>query len=80
LAGLPERQREYLSLLVAGFSYREIAELSGGRTLTNVNKHLAKARDRVAPAGVNGVIAPGPHASGWPELVGGAMSDSRCPP
>ena len=44
LASLPERQREDLTLLVAGFSYEEIRELTGGRTFTNVNKHLAKAR------------------------------------
>ena len=47
LAELPERQRQDLVLLVAGFSYREIAEITGGRTFTNVNKHLAKARARV---------------------------------
>jgi RNA polymerase sigma factor (sigma-70 family) len=47
LAELPERQRDDLALLVAGFSYREIAELTGGRTFTNVNKHLAKARARL---------------------------------
>jgi DNA-directed RNA polymerase specialized sigma24 family protein len=47
LARLPVRQREDLSLLVAGFSYREIAEMTGGRTLTNVTKHLAKARARM---------------------------------
>jgi DNA-directed RNA polymerase specialized sigma24 family protein len=47
LAGLPERQRDDLALLVAGFSYREIAEVTGGRTFTNVNKHLAKARARI---------------------------------
>ena len=47
LAALPERQRSDLALLVAGFSYREIAEMTGGRTLTNVNKHLAKARARI---------------------------------
>jgi RNA polymerase sigma factor (sigma-70 family) len=47
LADLPERQREDLSLLVAGFSYREIADMTGGRTFTNVNKHLAKARARI---------------------------------
>ena len=32
---------------MAGFSYHEIAALGGGRTYTNVNKHLAKARARV---------------------------------
>ena len=47
VAELPERQREDLSLLVAGFSYREIGEMTGGRTYTNVNKHLAKARARI---------------------------------
>jgi RNA polymerase sigma factor (sigma-70 family) len=47
LAGLPERQRDDLVLLVAGYSYREIAEITGGRTFTNVNKHLAKARARI---------------------------------
>jgi RNA polymerase sigma factor (sigma-70 family) len=47
LARLPERQRDDLSLLVAGFSYREIAEMTGGRTLTNVSKHLARARARM---------------------------------
>lgn len=47
LAGLPERQRADLTLLVAGFSYEEIRELTGGRTLTNVSKHLAKARAHI---------------------------------
>jgi DNA-directed RNA polymerase specialized sigma24 family protein len=47
LAGLPDRQRADLTLLVAGFGCLEIAELTGGRTYTNVNKHLAKARARV---------------------------------
>ncbi len=47
LARLPDRQRTDLTLLVAGFSYLEIAQLTGGRTYTNVNKHIAKARARV---------------------------------
>ena len=47
LASLPERQRADLTLLVAGFSYVEIAQMTGGRTYTNVNKHIAKARARV---------------------------------
>jgi RNA polymerase sigma factor (sigma-70 family) len=46
IASLPARQRADLTLLVAGFSYVEIAELTG-RTYTNVNKHLAKARARI---------------------------------
>ena len=47
VAQLPERQRDDLSLLIAGFSYREIAHMTGGRTFTNVNKHLVKARSRL---------------------------------
>jgi DNA-directed RNA polymerase specialized sigma24 family protein len=47
LAGLPERQRRDLTLRVAGFSYAEIAGRTVGRTYTNVNKHLAKARARI---------------------------------
>ncbi|MDQ5831966.1 MAG: hypothetical protein M3550_02770 [Actinomycetota bacterium] len=47
LAGLPERQRNDLALLVAGYSYREIADMTGGRTYTNVNKVLVKAHARL---------------------------------
>ena len=47
LAELPERQRQDLLLRVAGFSYREIAQMSGARTYTNVDKHLRKARARI---------------------------------
>jgi len=47
LVGLPGRQRDDLALLIAGFSYREIAEITGGRTRTNVNKSLVKARARI---------------------------------
>jgi RNA polymerase sigma factor (sigma-70 family) len=47
LAKLPERQREDLSLRIAGFSYREIAQITGDRTYTNVHKHLRKARARI---------------------------------
>jgi DNA-directed RNA polymerase specialized sigma24 family protein len=36
LASLPDRQRADLTLLVAGYSYAEIAEMTGGRTYTNV--------------------------------------------
>ncbi len=53
LAQLPDRQREDLSLHVAGYSYREIAELTGGRTFTNVNKSLARARARIRLARVS---------------------------
>jgi DNA-directed RNA polymerase specialized sigma24 family protein len=47
IAELPARQRQDLSLRVAGFSYREIARITGDRTYTNVNKHLRKARARI---------------------------------
>ena len=47
LAELPPRQRRDLALRVAGFTYREIAKITGGRTYTNVNKHLSKARARI---------------------------------
>jgi RNA polymerase sigma factor (sigma-70 family) len=47
LAELPPRQRRDLALRVAGFTYREIAKITGGRTYTNVNKHLRKARARI---------------------------------
>ena len=49
LAQLPERQRRYLELLVAGYRYEEIVELTGA-TYTNVNKHLTRARARVREA------------------------------
>jgi DNA-directed RNA polymerase specialized sigma24 family protein len=59
LARLPDRQRADLTLLVAGFSYREIAQLTGGRTYTNVSKHIAKARARVGLARLSEAADPG---------------------
>lgn len=50
LAGLPDSQRRDLALLVGGFRYHEIAEMTGRRTYTNVNKHLVKARARIRAA------------------------------
>jgi DNA-directed RNA polymerase specialized sigma24 family protein len=50
LAGLPDSQRRDLALLVGGFGYHEIAEMTGGRTYTNANKHLVKARARIRAA------------------------------
>jgi hypothetical protein len=47
LAELRARQRRDLSLRVAGFSYREITQITGDRTYTNVHKHLRKARARI---------------------------------
>ena len=43
-------QRRDLSLLVAGFRYREIAAMTGGRTFTNVNKQLVRARAAIRRA------------------------------
>jgi DNA-directed RNA polymerase specialized sigma24 family protein len=47
LASLPERQRSDLTLKVSGYSYEEIRALTPGRTFTNVNKSLVKARARI---------------------------------
>jgi DNA-directed RNA polymerase specialized sigma24 family protein len=47
LSALPQRQRADLSLKVAGYSYEEIRSRTRGRTMTNVNKSLRKARARV---------------------------------
>ena len=44
---LSAAERRDLALRVAGFTYREIAKITGGRTYTNVNKHLRKARARI---------------------------------
>ncbi len=44
LAALPERQRIDFALKVAGYSYEEIRARTPGRTMTNVNKSLVKAR------------------------------------
>ena len=49
LAALPERQRRYLELLIAGYSYDEITELCDV-TYTNVNKHLTRARTHLRDA------------------------------
>jgi DNA-directed RNA polymerase specialized sigma24 family protein len=50
LASLPDRQRQDLALKIAGYSYAEIRARTPGRTLTNVNKSLAKARRRIRRA------------------------------
>jgi len=47
LAALPARQRVDLTLKLAGYTYEEIRILTGGRTFTNVNKSLVKARRRI---------------------------------
>jgi len=57
LASLPDRQREDLSMKVAGYSYEEIRILTGGRTFTNVNKSLVKARRRIRDARVGRLSA-----------------------
>jgi hypothetical protein len=50
LASLPERRRTDLALKVAGYSYEEIQARTPGRTYTNVNKSLVKARRRIRHA------------------------------
>ena len=47
LAALPARQRADLTLKIAGYTYEEIRILTDGRTFTNVNKSLVKARRRI---------------------------------
>lgn len=47
LRALPARQRRYVAWKVAGHSYQEIGDLAGGITYTNVNKHLARGRQRL---------------------------------
>ena len=47
LASLPERRRIDLALKVAGYSYEEIRAQTPGRTRTNVNKSLVKARAHI---------------------------------
>lgn len=52
LAALPALQRADLGLVVAGFSYQEIATLGGKqRSVNNVNKRLTKARGRIRRIG-----------------------------
>lgn len=43
LAALPDRQRTYLTLLISGHSYDEIAAATG-TTYRTVNRHIARAR------------------------------------
>jgi DNA-directed RNA polymerase specialized sigma24 family protein len=50
LASLPERRRIDLALKVAGCSYEEIRAQTPGRTRTNVNKSLVKARAHIRRA------------------------------
>jgi DNA-directed RNA polymerase specialized sigma24 family protein len=47
VASLPERQRRDFVLKLAGYSYEEIRLLTPGRTATNLNKSLVKARARI---------------------------------
>jgi hypothetical protein len=47
LASPPECRRTDLALKVAGYSYEEIRARTPGRTRTNVNKSLVKARTRI---------------------------------
>jgi DNA-directed RNA polymerase specialized sigma24 family protein len=56
LASLPDREREDLTLVVAGFTYDEIAEMTGGRTFSNVRKRVDKACARVRLARLRGTL------------------------
>ena len=56
LASLPDREREDLTLVVAGFSYDEIGEMTGGRTFSAVRRHVDKARARVRLARLHGAV------------------------
>ena len=47
VASLPQRQRDDLSLKLAGFTYEEIRARTPARTMTNVAKSLRKARTRI---------------------------------
>jgi DNA-directed RNA polymerase specialized sigma24 family protein len=49
IEGLPERQRMDLAMKISGHSYVEIAR-AGGRSHTNVNNSLVKARRRIQAA------------------------------
>jgi DNA-directed RNA polymerase specialized sigma24 family protein len=57
LASLPDRQRQDLALKIAGYSYHEIRRRVPGRTWTNVNKSLAKARRRIRQARARSAIS-----------------------
>ena len=57
LASLPDRQRHDLALKIAGYSYEEIRSRVPGRTWTNVNKSLAKARTRIRQARARSAIS-----------------------
>lgn len=73
LASLPDRERNDLALLIAGYSYRQIAEITGGRTFTNVNKHLAKARARIRLARRHGTATPPPGRAEGPKIAAAAL-------
>lgn len=49
VACLPDRQRRPLALKLAGYSYQEICAVTG-RSYTNVNKHLTRARANLQQA------------------------------
>ncbi len=44
LAGLPERQRHYLTQLAAGYSYQEIAQAEGAASTTSTSTSCAPAK------------------------------------
>jgi DNA-directed RNA polymerase specialized sigma24 family protein len=77
LASLPERQRSDLTLKIAGYSYEEIRALTPGRTFTNVNKSLVKARARIRrPPRRSALTPPAGGQIPPPSLLWSEMSQS----
>jgi RNA polymerase sigma factor (sigma-70 family) len=76
LSALPERQRRDLTLHVAGYTYNEIALLTGGRTYTNVDKTIGKARARVRLARLR-QLRPGTGRTANDDQAQGANSTRR---
>ena len=54
LAGLRPAQRQTLSLKAAGFSYKEIQEICGGKTYTWVNRHITEGRAALRALALSG--------------------------
>lgn len=70
LAGLRERERRYMALRVAGYSYKEICSRCGV-TYTNVNRHLTRARAKLRALGAEADAPGGGHeANAQPPTVG----------
>jgi len=75
LASLRERQRRYMAWQVGGYRYREMQQLAGGATYTNVNKYLTRAHARLRELADE---ASEPHAPGSQGKGGVAMATGSC--